>query len=379
MPPPLDLRTRLAQAGCHPDPQTGGLTPPLHLATTFERPATGDYGDGFVYARWGNPTRDLFEQTLADLEGGGETAAFASGMAAVMAVFQSLGPGDHVLLPDDVYHEVRRILRTTFEPWGVMFSEVDQTDLDAVRAALRPETRLVWAETPSNPLLKVCDLAALAGIAHDGDALLLVDGTWTTPLLQRPLDLGADLVLHSATKYLGGHSDVLLGALVARPGLEFFGRVRAVQRSGGAVADPFGCWLVLRGLRSLGARMPVHSANAQTLAEALATHSAVEAVHYPGLSSHADHAVAARQMEGFGGMLSFQVRGDAEAALGVAARTEVFTRATSLGGTESLIEHRASIESQPSPTPPNLLRISVGLEAADDLVADLTRALDPLV
>ena len=380
---PRHLRTRLAQAGCHPDPQTGALTPPIHLATTFERPPSGDYGDGYVYARWGNPTRDLFETTLADLEAdgtedGAEAAAFASGMAAVMVVLQSLRPGDHVLLPDDVYHGVRSLFRSTFTDWGLTYSEVDQTDLDAVRAALRPETKLVWAETPSNPLLKIVDLEALAGIAHDAGALLLVDGTWTTPLLQRPLLLGADLVLHSATKYLSGHSDVLLGALVARRGLDFFERVRALQKGAGPVADPFGSWLVLRGMRSLGARMPLHGANAQRLAEALQTHPAVEAVHYPGLPDHPGHAVAKRQMDGFGGMLSFQVRGDADAALGVAARTRLFKRATSLGGTESLIEHRASIESQPTPTPQNLLRVSVGLEHADDLVADLTDALDGL-
>ncbi len=371
------LRTRLAQAGCHPDPLSGGLTPPLHLATTFERPAGGDYGDGYVYARWGNPTRDLLEATLADLEGGAEAAAFASGMAAAHALAQSLRPGDHVLLPDDVYHGVRHLLRTTFADWGLAASDVDQTDLDAVRSALRPETKLVWAETPSNPLLKITDLAALAEVAHDAGALLLVDGTWTTPLLQRPLALGADLVLHSATKYLGGHSDVLLGAVVARSGLDLFERVRALQRSAGAVADPFGSWLVLRGLRSLGARMPLHSRNAQRLAEALHGHPAVEAVHYPGLPGHPGHDVARRQMDGFGGMLSLQVRGGADEALGVAARVRLFRRATSLGGTESLIEHRASIESQPTPTPRNLLRVSVGLEDADDLVADLAEALHP--
>ena len=373
------LRTRLAQAGCHPDPQTGALTPPIHLATTFERPADGDYGDGYVYARWGNPTRDLFETTLADLEADGQpadAAAFASGMAAVMVVLQSLRPGDHVLLPDDVYHGVRSLFRSTFTDWGLTYAEVDQTDLDAVRAALRPETKLVWAETPSNPLLKIVDLEALADIAHAADALLLVDGTWTTPLLQRPLLLGADLVLHSATKYLGGHSDVLLGALVARRGLDFFDRVRGLQRSAGPVADPFGSWLVLRGMRSLGARMPLHGANAQKLAEALQAHDSVEAVHYPGLLDHPGHAIAKRQMDGFGGMLSFQVRGEAADALGVAARVQLFKRATSLGGTESLIEHRASIESQPTPTPTNLLRVSVGLEHADDLIADLTSALD---
>lgn len=374
---PSDLRTRLAQAGCHPDPQTGALTPPVHLATTFERPASGDYGDGYVYARWGNPTRDLFEATLADLEAdGAEAAAFASGMAAAAAVLQALRPGDHVLLPDDVYHGVRSLFRTTFDDWGLAYTEVDQTDLNAVRSAIRSETRLVWAETPSNPLLKITDLAALAEIAHDAGALLLVDGTWTTPLLQRPLALGADLVLHSATKYLSGHSDALIGALVARRGVDLFERVRALQKGAGAVADPFGSWLVLRGMRSLGARMPLHGANAQRLAEALVEHPAVEAVHYPGLPDHPGHAVAKRQMDGFGGMLSFQVRGEAEAALGVAARAQIFRRATSLGGTESLIEHRASIESQPTPTPPNLLRVSVGLESADDLIADLTSALD---
>src|SRR5690606_22014165 len=219
---------------------------------------------------------------------------------------------------------------------------------------------------------------ALAALAHEAGALLLVDGTWTTPLLQRPLSLGADLVLHSATKYLGGHSDALLGVLVARPGLALFERVRALQKGAGAVADPFGCWLVLRGMRSLGARMPLHCANAQALAEALVEHPAVEAVHYPGLPEHPGREIALRQMDGFGGMLSFQVRGDAPDALGVAARVRLFRRATSLGGTESLIEHRASIETPPSPTPPNLLRVSVGLEAAADLVEDLTGALAPL-
>lgn len=372
-----DLRTRLAQAGCHPDPQTGALTPPLHLATTFERPASGDYGEGYVYARWGNPTRDLFERTLADLESeGAEAAAFASGMAAAMAVLQSLRPGDHVVLPDDTYHGVRHLVRTVFADWGLAYTEVDQTDLGAVRAAIRPETRLVWAETPSNPLLKITDIRALAEIAHEAGAPLLVDGTWTTPLLQRPLDLGADLVLHSATKYLGGHSDVLLGAVVARPGLELFARVRSIQKNGGPVADPFSCWLVLRGMRSLGARMPLHGANAQRLAEALREHPNVEAVHYPGLPEHPGHETAKRQMSGFGGMLAFQVRGVAEDALAVVARVKLFTRATSLGSTESLIEHRASIETPPTPTPPNLIRVSVGLEAAEDLVADLTAALD---
>lgn len=371
--------TQLAQAGCTPDPATGALTPALHLAATFERDASGDYSRGYVYARWGNPTRRLLEEAIAGLEGGpagADGAAFASGMAAANAILQALQPGDHVLLADDVYHGVRHLLREVYVPWGLEVSEVDQTDLEAVSAALRPNTRIVWAETPSNPLLKIIDIARLADVAHGGGALLLVDGTWTTPLLQRPLDLGADIVLHSATKYLGGHSDALLGLVVASGELPLFERIRAIQKNAGAVADPFACWLVLRGMRSLGARMPLHSANAATLAARLAEHPRVTAVHYPGLASHPQHALAARQMEGFGGMLSFQVAGGEEAALKVAARVRLFTRATSLGGTESLIEHRASIESKPTPTPPDLLRVSVGLEHVDDLLGDLWQALE---
>jgi cystathionine gamma-synthase len=375
--PPSHHATRLAHAGCAPDPQTGAVTPPIHLAATFERDPDGEYGRGYVYARWGNPTRDLFEATLADLEASGaEAAAFSSGMAAVATLLQSLSPGDHIVLPDDVYHGVRHLIRDVFADWGLAFTEVDQTNLAAVASAMRPETRILWAETPSNPLLKITDIARLADIAHDGNALLLVDGTWTTPLLQRPLELGADLVLHSATKYLGGHSDTLVGALVAREGLPLFGRVRELQKSAGAVADPFACWLVLRGMRSLGARMPLHSANAHRLAEALLAHPRIRAVHYPGLEQHPQHELARRQMAGFGGMLSFQVEGGSDAAMGVASRVRLFRRATSLGGTESLIEHRASIESKPTPTPTDLLRVSVGLEHADDLVADIARALD---
>lgn len=383
-PPDAALATRLARAGCSPDPETGALTPPIHLATTFERDPDGAYGRGYVYARWDHPTRHLLEDTLAELEASGlhqraEAATFASGMAATAAILQSLRPGDHVLLPDDVYHGTRQLLRETFEPWGLAFSEVNQTDLDAVRAAIRPETRLLWAESPSNPLSRIVDIEALAGIAHEADALLLVDGTWTTPLLQQPLALGADLVLHSATKYLSGHSDVLLGAVIAREGLPLFERIRAQQRLAGSGADGFSCWLLLRGLRSLGARMPLHGRNALAVAEALAAHPCVAAVHYAGLPSHPQHALARRQMNdgtlGFGGMLAFQVEGGEAEALAVAARVRLFTRATSLGGTESLIEHRASIESKPTPTPENLLRVSVGLEHADDLIADLAHAL----
>jgi len=377
---PPHLETLLATAGCEPDPQTGALTPPLHLSATFERDADGSYPKGFVYARWDHPTRRLLEETMATLEsrakGKASAAAFASGMTAAATLLQALRPGDHVVLADDVYHGVRHLISGTFVEWGLTYTSVDQTDLEAVRDAMRPNTRLVWSETPSNPLGKVSDIAALAKIAHEAEALLLVDGTWTTPMLQRPLDLGADFVFHSATKYLGGHSDTLLGVLVSRPGIGLFDRVRELQKSMGGGADPFGCWLVLRGLRSLGARMPLHCRNAEVVASWLSTHSRVHAVHYPGLPSHPQHELARRQMVGFGGMLSFQIDGGETAAIAVAARVQRFTRATSLGGTESLIEHRASIESKPTSTPGDLLRVSVGLEHVGDLIADLDQALD---
>lgn len=371
----LHLETRLAHAGCEPDPQTGAVTPPIHLSTTFERAPDGSYPKGYVYSRWDTPTRSLLEQTLADLEGGAACAVMASGMAVVMSVFQCLKPGDHIVLPDDVYHGVRHLLRSFFADWGLAYTTVDQTDLDAVAAAVRPATRLLWMETPSNPLVKITDIAALATLAHAQGAELIVDGTWTTPLLQRPLDLGADLVFHSVTKYLSGHSDVLAGALIARPGSALFERVRTLQMGAGPVAAPFDCWLALRGLRSLGARMRMHCTHARQVAAFLDRHPKVTRVYYPGLPDHPGHAIAQRQMADFGGMLSFEVDGGETEALAVTGRVRVFRRATSLGGTESLIEHRASIESKPNTTPPNLLRLSIGLEHPDDLLADLDQAL----
>ncbi len=369
------LETLLAQAGCGPDPSTGALVAPIHLSTTFERASDGSYPQGYVYSREANPTRQQFEATLAALEGGRACAAFASGMAAANAVFQALRPGDHVILPDDIYHGVRHLVATVFAPWGLRHTQVDLTDLDALEAALRPETRLVWAETPSNPMLKITDLRAVAERAHAADALLLVDSTWTTPLLQRPLDLDADLVLHAVTKYLGGHSDVLGGALVARADVAFFARLRALQRGAGPVMDPFSAWLALRGMRSLAARLRLQCTTARRLAAFLDEHPKVARVHYPGLPAHPGHAIAQRQMRDFGGMLAFEVRGGQDEAMAVAARVGVFKRATSLGGTESLIEHRASIEAPPTRTPETLLRCSIGLEHVDDLLEDLSQAL----
>ncbi len=371
----MRIETLAVHAGQQVDPATGAVTPPIALSTTFERAADGSFPHGHIYIRTSNPNRDALEQTLAALEGGAVAAAFASGSAATMTVFQALAPGDHVLAPHDAYHGTANLLRETFAPWGLAVSFVDMTDAEAVRQAMRPNTRLLWTETPSNPLLKISDLAALAEIAHAGGAALACDNTWATPILQRPFAHGADLIIHATTKYLGGHSDVLGGAVVAREDGALFQRIRKLQGAGGAVPSPFDCWLVQRGIRTLPYRMRAHSEHARQVAAFLQAHPRVEAVHYPGLPEHPGHAIAARQMTDFGGMLSFQVRGGRDEALAVAARVRVFTRATSLGGPESLIEHRASIEGPATRTPENLLRCSIGLEHPDDLCDDLARAL----
>lgn len=349
--------------------------PPIHLSTTFERGADGLYPAGYVYTRSENPNRIALEACLAALEGGVAAAAFASGMAAIMAIFQALRPGDHIILADDLYHGTKRAVHELLAPWGLEYSMVDTTDLRQVRAARRPTTRLIWVETPSNPLLKITDIEGVAAIAHETGARCVVDNTWPSPMGQRPLELGADLAMHATTKYLGGHSDILGGAVIAREDDEFFQRIRAIQTLGGAVPSPFDCWLLMRSIRTLPYRMRAHTENAWRVAEFLLGHPNVMAVHYPGLPDHPGHAIAARQMRQFGGMLSIQVRGGAAEAMSVAARVRLFTRATSLGGVESLIEHRASIEGPESKTPANLLRLSIGLEHPDDLVADLSQAL----
>lgn len=373
----MKLETLAIHAGRHPDAATGAVAPSPILSTTFARDADGEYPHGHLYSRSGNPGRTALETLLAALERGATAAAFASGSAASLAVFQALSPGDHVIAPDDVYHGTRTQLRELLARWGLAHSLVDLTDLDAVRAAITPATRLIWAETPSNPLLKICDIAGLAELARAAGATLVVDSTFATPVIQQPLTLGADLVMHSTTKYLGGHSDVLGGALIARDaGDPLFGRIRDLQTKGGAVPSPFDCWLLQRSIATLPLRVRAQTANAQAVAEFLAGHPAVERVHYPGLPGHAGHALARRQMPGgFGAMLSFQVRGDRATALTAVGKVKIFTRATSLGGIESLIEHRASVEGPYSTTPPNLLRVSVGLEHAEDLIADLGQAL----
>jgi cystathionine gamma-synthase len=372
---PYRIETLAVHAGHLPDAATGAVTPPIHLSTTFERAPDGSFPGGHVYTRSSNPNRTALEEALRALEGGAAAAAFSSGSAATMAIFQALSPGDHVIAPDDAYYGTAKLLRELFAPWGLAASFVDMTDPAHVAAALRPETRLVWMETPSNPLLKVTDIAHVAAMARAAGALAVVDNTWATPVLQRPLALGADLVMHSTTKYLSGHSDTLGGAVIAAREDAYFQRLRLIQTAGGAVPSPFECWLVGRGLRTLPHRMRAHCENATRVARYLADHPAVAAVHYPGLESHAGHAVAARQMSAPGGMLSVQVHGGRAEAMAMAAKLRLITRATSLGGTESLIEHRASVEGPETATPENLLRLSVGLEHPDDLIADLARAL----
>ena len=372
----MNFETIAAQAAHQIDAATGAVAPPIYLSTTFERDADGEYSRGFVYSRSDNPNRRALEECLTMLEGGTVAAAFGSGSAATAAVFQALSPGDHVIAPDDCYHGTARMLREIFAPWGLRTSFVDLTDPDAVRRAVRPETRLIWVETPSNPLLKITDIKEMTSIAESAGVLCVCDNTWGTPMLQRPLNLGADLVVHSTTKYVSGHEDVTGGVVVSARDDAFVQRIRLIQNVAGAVPSPFDCWLTLRGIRTLHVRMPVHSANAGRIARFLQDHPRVAAVHYPGLPGHPGHDVAARQMTDFGGMLSFQVSGGKAAAMGVAANVRLFVRATSLGGTPSLIEHRASIEGPDTNTPDDLLRVSVGLENADDLIDDLGQALE---
>jgi cystathionine gamma-synthase len=371
----MRIETLAVHAGHAVDPATGAVNPPIYLTTTFARDAEGNLPHGFIYARSDNPTRRELERALAVLEGGETGIAFASGMAATAAVFQSMLPGEHVIAPRDAYYGTAKLLREVMAGWGLASTLVDMTDLHAVAAAVTAETRLIWIETPSNPSLAVTDIARVSEIAHAAGARCVCDNTWATPVLQRPLALGCDLVMHSTTKYLGGHSDLTGGALVSPADDEWAARLRTLQALGGAVPSAFDCWLLMRGIRSLPWRMRGHCENAAAVATFLAGHEAVEIVHYPGLASDPGHALAERQMTAFGGMVSMEVKGGAEAALGVVRRVKLFTPATSLGGTESLIEHRASVEGPESRTPPGLLRLSIGLEHADDLIEDLDQAL----
>ena len=366
-----------AQALGWVDEKTRAITPAIHVSSTYLRDPDNQYRSGRVYARADNPAFDQAEAVMAQLEEGAQAALFASGMAAATAVFQALSPGDHVLAPKIMYWSLRNWLMNFATRWGLNVDLIDMADPAAVQAAVRPGvTKLVWIETPANPLWTVTDIAATAEIAHAAGALVAVDSTVPSPVLTRPLTLGADIVMHAGTKYLNGHSDLVAGVLVTREDSEYWRRVKMVRAQIGGTLGSFEAWLLLRGMRTLYLRVRAASQSAQRIAEHFHGHPLVEAVLYPGLPSAHGHAVAARQMQGgFGGMMSIRAKGGEAAAIATAANVELWKRATSLGGTESLIEHRASVEGAGTPAPPDLLRLSVGIEDAGDLIADLEQAL----
>jgi cystathionine gamma-synthase len=371
----MNIETLAVHVGREIEEGTRAVTPSITLATTFLREEDDSWrADRHYYTRASNPNRNNLERAIATLEGGATALAFASGMAAASALLQAMRPGDHVILPDDLYHGVRHVSRDIFGRWGLQVSYVDTANLDAVAAAIQKNTRLIWCETPSNPALKVADLARIADLAHSVGAWCACDNTWATPILQRPLELGCDIAWHSTTKYFGGHSDVLGGVVVLKEQGELADKLRQIQTLVGGVPSPFDCWLISRSLPTLPYRVRAQSANALKLAQWLEDHPKVQRVYYPGLASHPGHAIAKGQMRAFGGMLSFEVNSKAE-ALAVTAKIKVFTRATSLGGVESLMEHRASVEGPDTLTPQGLIRTSVGLEHCDDLIADLAQAL----
>ncbi|MFD7729320.1 cystathionine gamma-synthase [Kitasatospora phosalacinea] len=374
------FETLAIHAGQEADPRTGAVVTPIYQVSTYKQDGVGGLREGYEYSRSANPTRTALEECLAAIEGGARGLAFASGLAAEDTLLRTLlEPGDHIVIPNDAYGGTFRLFAKVLTRWGVEFSVADTHHPEKVREAIRPTTRAVWVETPSNPLLGITDLAAVAEIAHAAGAKLVVDNTFASPYLQQPISFGADVVVHSTTKYMGGHSDVVGGALVvADPGLAE--EVAYHQNAMGAVSGPFDAWLVLRGIKTLGVRMDRHSENAGKVAELLAAHPKVTQVLYPGLPGHPGHDVAAKQMKAFGGMVSFRVAGGEQAAVEVCNRAELFTLGESLGGVESLIEHpgrmtHASAAGSPLEVPADLVRISVGIESATDLLADLEQAL----
>ena len=378
------FNTRAIHAGQEPDPLTGAVVPPIYQVSTYAQDGVGGLRNGYEYSRSGNPTRTALQECMAALEAPGiDTArglAFASGLAAEDTVIRTvLKPGDHVVIPNDAYGGTYRLFKKVAEPWGIDHTTAAVTDLDAIAAAMTPKTKLIWIETPTNPLLNIGDIAAIAEIAHAGGALLVVDNTFASPYLQQPLLLGADIVVHSTTKYLGGHSDVIGGALVVGDA-ELGEQLAYHQNAMGAIAGPFDSWLVMRGIKTLGVRMDRHNDNAGKIVELLEGHASVGQVFYPGLASHPNHEVAKKQMRGFGGMVSFRVKAGEQAALDICSKTTLFTLGESLGGVESLIEHpgrmtHASVSGSPLEVPSDLVRLSVGIEEADDLLADLEKAL----
>jgi cystathionine gamma-synthase len=377
---PLGFNTLAIHAGQEPDRETGAVTVPIYQTSTYKQDGVGGLRSGYEYSRSANPTRTALEECLAAIEGGVRGLAFASGLAAEDTVLRAIcNPGDHILLPDDAYGGTFRLVARVLNRWGLDYTPVAMHDLAAVQAAIRPNTTVVWVETPTNPLLNVADIAAVAELSHQHGATLVVDNTFASPYLQQPLSLGADVVIHSTTKYLGGHSDVVGGAAITAAA-ELGERIAFHQNSMGAISGAFDSWLVLRGIKTLGVRMDRHCANAEQVVQFLAEHPAVSAVLYPGLPSHPQHEIAARQMKAFGGMVSFRLKGGEEAALKFSGLTELFTLAESLGGVESLVEHpgkmtHASVAGSPLEVPADLVRLSVGIEEIEDLLADLSAAL----
>ncbi len=374
----MKIETIAIHAGNTIDEHNKAAIQPITLSTTFERGEDGGYPGGFVYSRADNPNRKSLENVIAKLEGADEAAAFSSGNAAGGAVFQALGPGVHLIAPDDMYHGLRNQLLQVFS--GIIDVDfVDLSNLTAIKNAIKPTTKLIWIETPSNPLLKVCDITAITDLAKNQGIMVVCDNTFSTPMLQRPLDLGCDLVMHSTTKYLGGHSDVIGGALATKENNDFWKKIKSVQVLSGAVPAPFDCYLTVRGIKTLPYRMKAHNENAVILANFLDSHELVEKVYYPGLMNHPGHEIAKKQMKGFGAMLSFLVKGGSDEARKVVNSVKLFIQATSLGGVESLIEHRASVEGPDTKTPHNLIRVSVGLENSEDLIEDLNQALNQII
>ncbi len=375
---PTHFETRAIQATEPKGDETGSVANAIYPSTTFKREADGTFKSGYIYSRKNNPNRSLLETALAEIEGGELALAFASGMAAINTVFQALKPGDHVIVPDDAYYELRRTLSELFSAWQLQHTPVDMTNHSAITAAVKPNTKLIWVESPSNPLLKVSDIQRISQLAHAHDALCVVDNTWCTPVLQRPLALGADAVMYSTTKYFGGHSDSLSGALVLNQSAPkaFKDKLKNIQNLSGAVPSAFDAWLITRGIKTLKLRVIQQVKNAQTLAQFFSEHQAIKAVHFPDLTTHPQHDLAQQQMpNGCGAMISIQVGKGRDVAMGVIAKLKLFTPATSLGGVESLVEHRKSVEDINSQTPENLIRVSVGIEHIDDLIADWGQAL----
>jgi len=371
----MKIETLAVHAAADPDPSTGAISPPIHLSTTFEHGPASEELYGYTYVRDKNPTQDRLEEALSLLEGGEAALVYSSGMGAAITLLLTLEPDSHVIFPEDVYTHVRVAHQQYLPKWNFQVSVVDMQDQKALDHAIRPNTKLVWVETPSNPQMQITDIAGAVRAAHSVGALVVVDNTFATPVFQRPIELGADIVLHSTTKYCGGHSDVQGGCLVLKKRDQLYDKLFHARMVLGAVCSPFNSWLVLRGLRTLPCRMEKHAANALAVAKALEACENVERVFYPGLPSDPGHAIASTQMSNFGGMLSILVKGGREQAVAVAARVKLFRNATSLGGVESLIEHRASAEQPDSRSPENLLRLSIGLENSDELIADLLQAL----